>query len=220
MKKFSSIPFIVCILFLTSVHSQKNNYVDGFLITLQSDTIACSIQKRNWKKQPSEIHVKSPAKDSAIAPQSIKGFIVPFLQVEYVTKAIRPARFIDKAQNANSSKDPDLDTLQFAFLKMLHRGTFNLYTFIDRLGRNHFFVEAPDNFLEIYTHYYLYLGDSRRIYDVPVTVLDKQFEFVLKVLMTSCRAIFGIIENIQLNMENLKGLFEVYDKCMASKKEE
>ncbi|TAL43771.1 MAG: hypothetical protein EPN92_09710, partial [Chitinophagaceae bacterium] len=167
MKKNCSIPFIVCILFLTSVHAQKNNYVGGFLITLQSDTIACSIQKRNWKKQPPDIHVKSSAKDSVVTPQSIKGFVIPSLQLEYVTRAVSPARFIDKAQNANNSKDPDLDTLQFAFLKTLHKGTFNLYKFIDGLGRNHFFVDAPDNFLEIYTNYYLYLGDSRRVYDVP-----------------------------------------------------
>lgn len=219
MKKLLIFLLVVPLLNIITVSAQKGNYVEGFIITRQNDTLACSIQKRNWKKQPVEIKVKSAQKDTVVSPGSVRGFIIPSLQIAYVTKTIRPANFVDKFQNATILKDPEYDTLRTVFLKQLHTGTINLYLYYDGLGRQHFFIEAPDNFLEIYAHYFLYLSQTGRIYDEPVTILNRQFEFVLKVLMTPCRNVFSIIEAIQLNEVQLKGLFEVYDKCMESKKD-
>jgi hypothetical protein len=214
----------LCFLFLLyfkispSVQAQKNNYLDGFIITLRNDTIAYSIEKRNWKKQPREIKVKTTGKDSVVQPSGIKGFIIPSLQVEYVSKSISPVRYIDKIQLATKTREPEPDSARFAFLKLIHNGSFRLYLFFDGLNRDHFFVEAPDNFLEIYSHYYQGYGGIQN--NEPAAIPFKQYEFTLKVLMTPCRNIFGIIENIQFNTEQLKRLFEVYDKCIAAKKEQ
>lgn len=217
MKVLYNLLIVVFFFSGNTVDAQKNNYVDGFIITLQNDTIACWVQKRNWKKQPEEIRVKSGEKDTAATPQPIRGFIVPSLQLRYTSKAISPARYVDNIQNAVNSKLPDPDTLKVAFLKVLHSGMLNLYLYLDRLNRKHFFVENKDNFLEIYSHYYSGFGGDRN--SQPVANLNKQYEFTLKVLMTPCRNVFSIIESIQLKEDHLTGLFKVYDKCMTPKKE-
>lgn len=219
MKICYSIPFVIWTFAIQVVEAQKGNYQKGYIVTHENDTVGCLLQKRNWKKQPLEIKVRAGAKNTIITPQSVKGFIIPSLELNYISREISLTRYIDNLQNATTLKQPEEDTLQIAFLKVLHRGTFNLYLYLDGLSQKHFFVEAPDNFIEIYVHYYIYPGASHRAYDVPVTILDKQFEFVLKTLMTPCRNVFSIIENIQLNEDHLIGLFEIYDKCMTARGE-
>lgn len=218
MKKYYLFLFSITLMGTGIAGAQKNNYLEALVITHRHDTIAYKIVKRNWKKQPREIRVKTGLKDSILVPSAIAGFIIPSLQLVYISKEISPAKFIDNIQNATNSNIPERDTAQVVFLKQIHRGTFNLYLYFDRLNRGHYFVEAPDNFLEIYSHYYSTFGGDHN--SKPVAVLFKQFEFTLKVLMTPCRAVFTIIEKINLKEEHLRGLFEVYDKCLAAKKEE
>lgn len=217
MKK---VPACLLFIFLSVMISraQKSNYLDGFIFTREGDTVPCSIAKRNWKKQPLEIRIKLTGKDSLVTPSGLKGFMIPSLQLVYISKEISPVKYIDNIQQASDIWEADTDTARFAFLKRIHNGVFNLYLFLDRLNRNHFFVEAPDNFLEIYSHYYTRYGGDHN--SQPVAEPHKQYEFALKVLMTPCRQIFSIIESIQLKEEQLKGLFEVYDKCIAAKTQE
>jgi hypothetical protein len=202
------------------IHAQKNKYIDGLIITSKNDTIACLVQKRNWNKQPTEIKVQAGNKDTVVAPQEIKKIILPSLGLEYKSRLIRTANYVDKFQEATILKEPEYGPEQFLYLKLLYKGSYNLYLYLDHLNRKHFFVESPGIFIEIYSHYYLELGDSRRIYDEPVTVLDKQFEFALKGLMAACRTLFTIIENIAFVEEQLTRVFKMYDQCVGLKTEE
>lgn len=193
--------------------SQKGNYQEGFIIKKNGDTIPVSIVKRNWKKQPEEIKIKTSTKDSIIYPEAIKGFIIPSLELEYVSTEIRLAKFNDKFQEATTIKDPELYEAKYLLLKRIYKGRFDLYLFFDKLSRKRFFVESQDNFTELYSHYYVV------IYDHPVTYLEKKYEFVLKILMTPCRSLFSIIENIRLDEEQIIQVFKMYDKCLDSKGE-
>ena len=203
-----------------SIHAQKNKYVDGLIITSKNDTIASLVQKRNWNKQPTEIKVKAGNKDTVVSPQAIKKLIIPSLGLEYKSRLIRPANYVDKFQEATISKEPEFNPPQFSYLKLLHKGSYDLYLYLDHLNRKHFFVESTGIFIEIYSHYYLELGDSRRIYDEPVTILNKQFEFTLKGLMAACRTLSTIIENIAFVEEQLVKVFKMYDQCVGLKTEE
>jgi len=217
------IRYFFILIYLTGqlpLHAQKNNYVDGLIITSENDTITCLVQKRNWKKQPKEIKVKAGNKDTVVIPLAIKKFIIPSLDLEYKSKLIRTANYVDIFQEATILKEPEYNPEQFLYLKLLYKGSYNLYLYLDRLDRKHFFVESPGIFIEIYSHYYLELGDSRRIYDQPVTVLEKQFEFTLKGLMAACRTLFTIIENIAFVEEQLIRVFKMYDQCVGLKTEE
>jgi hypothetical protein len=129
---------------------------------------------------------------------------------------IRTANYVDKFQEATILKEPEYNPEQFLCLKLLYKGSYNLYLYLDRLNRKHFFVESPGIFIEIYSHYYLELGYSRRIYDQP----EKQFEFTLKGLMAACRTLFTIIENIAFVEEQLIRVFKMYDQCVGLKTEE
>jgi hypothetical protein len=214
--------FFVLIYFIVQlpVDAQKNNYVDGLIITSGNDTIACQVQKRNWNKQPAEIKVKAGNKDTVVAPQAIKKFIISSLGLEYRSRPVRTANYVDKFQEATVLKEPEFGPEQFLYLKLLYKGSYSLYLYLDHLNRKHFFVESPGIFIEIYSHYYLEIGDSRRIYDEPVTVLDKQFEFALKGLMAACRTLFTIIENIAFVEEQLIRVFKMYDQCVGLKTDE
>src|SRR6188474_2221674 len=102
-----------------SIHAQKNKYVDGLIITSKNDTIASLVQKRNWNKQPTEIKVKAGNKDTIVTPQAIKKFIIPSLGLEYRSRLVRPANYVDKFQEATISKEPEYGPEQFLYLKLL-----------------------------------------------------------------------------------------------------
>jgi hypothetical protein len=215
-------PFLTIVLLITFqfVYAQKNKGNFGYIITVQNDTLPCSFKTANWKKQPKQINIKLADKDSTVLPENINGFIISSLQVEYISKDISMANYVDKLQDATISKVPQLAAPQKLFLKTLYKGGFNLYVCSDGINRKHFFIEGPGNFVELYSHYYLEMGDSRRVYDQPITIFDKKYEFVLKTLMTECRTLFSIIENISLNEDQLIQVLKLYDKCTESKKNE
>jgi len=86
--------------------------------------------------------------------------------------------------------------------------------YTDKLNMKHFLVENDDNFLEMYLHYYT--GTGGPLLNQPIAIENRQYEFVLKTLMTPCRTIFSIIENIRLEEDQLIRLFTIYDRCMES----
>lgn len=219
MRRFAAGLFVIILIsFSLLCFGQKNKTAAGYVIGLNNDTVQCLFKTRNWKKQPQTVTIIVDNKDSLISPQTTLGFSIPSLQIEYASKVIEPANYVDKLQDATILKAPEHDVKRSAFVKVLHNGRFDLLLYLDGIGKKHFFIEGENNFVELYSHYYMDKGDSRRIYDSPITVLDKAFELVLKTLMTPCRTIFSIIENIQLTEEHLKRVFEIYDTCMDSKK--
>lgn len=211
---------LVLLLAFSIIEAQKNKETKGFIITLQNDTIPCIFKQKNWKKQPTQITVNYKNRDTSFSPQTINGFVVINTQLEFVSRTVRLTNYIDKIQDATTYKVPELAPEQKMFFKILYKGRFNLLLGMDNLNRKHFFIEGPGNLVELYSHYYIQLPPATRPYDVPITVLDKSYEFVLKTLMTPCRSLFGIIENIGPDEEQLKQVCKLYDMCIDSKKED
>lgn len=216
--------YLSCLLLVFIISSlyadgQKSKNQPGYFITRSGDTVSCIFYERKWKKQPVAVKIKSGEKDMIIVADSVRGFAIPSLRLEYISKIIGPAKYKNTLQDATTQQDPDFENTRTAFIKVLYRGNFGLYVYYDELNNKHFFTESPDTFIEIFEHYYKSLGDSRRVYDEPLTILNKQFEFVLKILMTPCRSLFSIIENIKLEEDQLIQTFKMYDKCISMKNE-
>jgi len=198
--------------------AQKNKDATGFIITLQNDTLPCTFKQKNWKKQPAQITVSCNGKDTSYSPETINGFIVTSSGVEFVSRTTRLTNYTEKLQDATTSRVPEPGDPQKLFLKTLYKGNFTLYSFLDKLKRQRFFIEGPNNLVELYTHYYISLPSALNN-EIPVTVLDRSFEFVLKTLMNPCRSLFNIIENIGLDEDQLVQVFKLYDMCLEPKKE-
>lgn len=207
----------LCLFFLSHFFSlgQKKKSNEGYFITPLMDTVSCTFKDRNWKKQPCEFRITINNRDSVLFPENVLAVFIASRELKYASRIIKPAKYIDNIQNATNNRDPVLDTSRNAFIKSLHEGTLNLYLYYDKLSSKHFFVENKDNFLEIYSHYYSDFGGARN--SQPVAVQNKYYEFALKVLMTPCRSLFSIIENIGLNEEQLIQLFKMYDRCIKIK---
>jgi hypothetical protein len=209
--------FFTFLIFPLFLFGQKKKLAEGFIVTTQRDTLYCSFKDRNWKKQPYEFAVLINNKDSILYPGKIEEVNIGSKDLIYVSRAVKPAKYIDNVQNANKNEYPDFDSTRFVFVRMLHAGALSLYFFSDKLGYKHFFVENRDNFIEMYLH--LYTGIGGPLGNQAITIENRQYEFILKTLMTPCRTIFSIIENIRLEEDQLIQLFKMYDRCIESKKE-
>jgi hypothetical protein len=234
--KYSCRYFLMSVfLFFTFVSfGQKKKIIQGFYITMQNDTIKCDFKSRNWKKQPFSISVSVNNTNSVLIPADVSEVNIVSLETKYVSRKIAPANYNDNLLFVEDGAIPSSDSMRPAFLKSLYTGRLNLYLYIDKLKRNHFFVEDKDNFLEIYFHNHkeslytnsalpIYIDNARKDsnpgeFGVSVSSKNKQFEFVLKTLMTPCRSLFGIIENIGVNEEQLVQVLKLYDRCMEEKR--
>jgi len=193
---------------------QKKQAITGFFVTTQNDSISCIFKDRNWKKQPSEFSIISNS-GTVLHTQNISEVNIISRSLKYVTRTIKMARYVDNIQNANNNIYPEFDSATQVFVKLLYEGTLNLYIYFDKLDQKHFFIENKDNFLELYLH--LFSGIGGPLGNQPIAIQNRQYEFVLKTLMTPCRSMFSIIENIRLEEEQLVQLFKLYDKCLESK---
>jgi hypothetical protein len=202
---------------ITEAQKKKEN--EGFIITLQNDTIECTFKQKNWKKNPIAIKVNFNNKDTFYSPETINGFVVASSQLEFVSREIRFTNYVDKIQEATTSMVPELAPPQKLFLRTLYKGRFTLYLTFDKLNRQRFFIEGSGNLTELYTHYYIQMPPENRSYEIPITILNRSHEFALKTLMTPCRSLFNILENINVDEYQLIQVCKMYDMCLDSKKE-
>jgi hypothetical protein len=202
-----------------SLTAQKNKDAEGFIITIGNDSLSCTFKQKNWKKQPTQIAVRYNGRDTLFSPDNINGFTISSPPVEFVTRTFRPANYTEKLQDATTARAPELAAPQRSFLRVLYKGNFSLHVYSDKLNKKHFFIEGPGNLVELYSHYYVQAPDPASRHDMPITVLDRSYQFVLKTLMTPCRSLFSIIENIALEEDQLLQVFKLYDRCLESKKE-
>lgn len=209
---------VLVIAFLNG-NAQKNKVENGYIITRQNDTIPCVFKARSWKKQPFQIRVSIGEKDSVITPEKIKAFFLISPGIEYESRLISPALYELNMQFAvGNDYKPFFDSANYAFLRLVYKGSISLFLYEDKIERKHFFLNVGDELTEIYKHLYSTAGGFHNT--DPLVVWYNQYIKMLKVLMADCKSLFSIIDVMELKEESLVSLLKLYDKCMESKKSE
>jgi len=214
--RFYSLTLVMLFAFLI-IKAQKSKEVNGFIISMGNDTIACVFKPNSWKKQPREIKARLANKDTLLSAKNINGFFIPSLSIQYVSRLISLVDYSDNFQEASQWKDPNVFPAEKLFLKILHKGELSLYQYTDKLNRDDFFVETVDTLIQLYSHLY-YKIESVHPYNPTKALLDKKYQYDLQKLMIHCRTLYSVIENIDLKKEHLLQLFDMYEKCIAENK--
>jgi hypothetical protein len=221
MRKFFTYCFAITLInsSLLSV-GQKFKSASGYIVYPRGDTVQCTFNTNNWKKQPAAVKVNINGNDSSLGPNQVSSFMNPSGE-EFVSRRIELFKYNRSIQDAIAGDVPETEIIPAAFLKVLYRSKINLYLYQDPLNNPHYFIERNADLQEIYIHLYSSVGGfSSRTLNAhakkPVVVNNFQYYYGLKKMMQDCPTIIPEVDKTELYSRSLIALLKLYNKCEIS----
>jgi hypothetical protein len=197
-------------LFCFKVASSQENFIPGYVINNNNDTILGFVDYRNWSFNPNTIRFKREINDATIkfTPTNIKEFKVG--QEIFVSAIVKTE--ISPLATFKLTYDPDLlFKVDTTFLQTQIRGKKSLFYYKNSIGRVNFYIEVDGKFeLLVYKRYFI-RHDAKRI-----AVENKKYMGQLTIYLQDCESINSKIEKTSYKKESLNKLFQYYYKCSAS----
>ena len=192
-----------------SAHCQEN-YLPGYIIQTNKDTLKGFIDYKNWRANPKEIVFKEKLTDKKFhcTPQNIKGFGVAD---EFYESAI-VKREIDRPNELNPQLDLKTDTV---FLQTIVRGAKSLYYYLPLQSRGHFYVKHDSSsFFELLVYKKYITDNSSGKFESKNTKYFNQ----LLLYLDNCETLRKSIRQVNYTQKDLKNLFTTYyNKCTETK---
>ena len=184
----------------------QENYLPGYLLSPNGDTLAGFIDYRNWDKNPEKIFFKEDLSDnkSDYSPNDVRGFKV--LDELYESAAVQI--------NISLSGDPGAE-LRFAndtvFLQAIMLGEKSLYFFRSKIGKDQYYIKKDTIYEFLVYKRYLKTIDGKTSY-----VKNNKFLGQLSDYLKDCPTIQSKIENLKYSQKSLENLFQYYYNCTSS----
>jgi hypothetical protein len=195
--------------------SSQKNFLPGYIIQHDGDTVIGFVDYRNWKTCPDNISFREnpdqPGND--FSPSQIKGFSVAGKIYESAVVQVE----ISPTYNQKLSYDPNFiyrtDTV---FLQARYRGAKSLYLLIDNDRKDQFYILDDTSFVLLAYKKYLVETEDR-----SHTYLKENKKYVgqLTDYLSACPAMRMDIENTGYYTGSVEKLFREYAKCTGAEYE-
>jgi hypothetical protein len=203
MIKKTTLSFLGILIFQLSF-SQKN-YLPGYLISLNGDTIKGFVDYRGWETNPNKIDFRSANnEDKSYTPSRIKGF--------GVADEIYESAIVKTEIGATSVLEFKNDS---TFLRTVFQGGKSLYFYKDKdQGRGRFYIKDNSTYeLLLYKTYPKEQDDG----GFSVQVENKKYIGQLLVYLKDCPNIQRKLNQLVYTKRGMEKLFLYYYECTHSK---
>ena len=201
--------FLAGISISTYTFSQEN-FLPGYAIKNNGDTIKGYIDYRNWGVNPKKIDFRSEINSGTVTykPTEIKEFnVIDETYAGGIVEVENTPVEISKLDHDSKSKI----TVDTVFLQSLVKGRKGLYYYRNNNGRENFYIKKDDGFeLLIYKKYLIRQGTTDLIAE------KKTYIGQLNLYLNDCSSIKGKVENSSYDQSDLIRLFQDYYKCTSS----
>lgn len=202
---------VISISFYNVTYCQQN-FLDGYIIDLEGDTVKGLIDFRNWDKSPGMVTFVNKTSMEAVRykPLSIYGFGVNnehYLGTVIETE-VSPF-MLDDLQYGSELRIKN-DT---AFLLNLIQGEKCLFFYKNPLGKEMFYVRQGMEIQLLVQKKYLADDENGK----TVWRENRQFIGQLSLYLRDCPKITSKLGSTNYNYRSLKSLFQYYDQCANSK---
>lgn len=208
MKIIKSLAFVFIFLIFSEQISAQSNFLDGYIINAQKDTIRGKIDYKNWERNPSQISFKSEKENNPSTYKSydITGFYVnnEFYQTEIVKLEVSSQDLPTMTTSKQSIFSSD--TL---FLRLLIKGQASLYLYKDEKFRQHFFIKKNEMPIEELVFRKYKDGEN-------IVVTQRKYLNQLSFYFSDCSSKIKISEKLAYEQEALKSLFNEYNQCKGN----
>jgi len=208
LKKLSII--VAFVLVSTSLFSQEN-FLKGYIIIQNGDTVRGFIDYRNWSKNPQKINFKTTVKDE---PQ----FFSPLEIKEFVVKDEIYKGAIVKVENSNIKTLSNTLTLSFrtdtVFLQAFFQGPKSLYYYKDNFDQDNFYIYNNSQFELLEFKKYIKMDEAGHEF----LLTNKRFIGQLRFYLNDCPDIDSKLKQFPYEPKSMTNLFKYYYSKMKTEK--
>lgn len=188
----------------------QENYIPGYVIKNNNDTLFGFVDYRNWGKNPNKIYFKTQIENNPIlyGPTDIIEF-----KVEgeiYVSGIVNTE--VSPIETKKLKEDPQLNIKEdTTFLQTLFSGEKSLYYYKNTEGRENYYIKHNAGFDLLIFKMYLKQYDDKLLISKNKIYLGQ-----LTLYLNNCETINTKIENTSYSKKSLIKLFNYYYKCSSS----
>ena len=204
MKTSSTILLTIISLFISIVGTAQEHYLPGYIITKKSDTLRGAIDYRNWERSPEIIFFRTTPESprQGYSPLDIKGFVVA--DEIYVGAIVQTEISLDKEHDLQYNNELIMKT-DTAFLQTMVRGKKCLYSYINRFGKELFYIRTDATYDLLVYKKYLKDQDGK-----TMAVENKRFIGQLTLYLPDCPSIQKKLQSTEYTKNSLEQLFNDY----------
>ena len=204
------------VLFQTSF--SQENYLPGYIIKLNGDTLRGFIDYRYWERNPDKISFQEKQISNKVNynPMDIKGFCVldEIYESAIIKTEISPNNTKELKQYDEELKF-EVDT---TFLQTMIQGVKNLYFYKNKYGKEQFYIRQDSSFeLLIYKRYLTQVKnhlDPR--FSEHVINENKRYLGQLLLYFQDCPTIQTKLRDTEYKKKSMENLFQYYYNCTKS----
>jgi len=188
----------------------QKNYLAGYLILSNGDTITGFIDYRNWENNPGIVFfAKTPDDDKqGYSPVDIKEFGV--LDEKYFSAVVETELSSDKTTDLDY--DAELNIVkETGFLQALVKGDKSLYLLRSKLGKEQYYIGQDSSYDLLVYKKYLKDQDGK-----SVIVENRKYIGQLILYLKDCPSLQQKLQNTTYQQNSLEKLFLSYYDCSHS----
>lgn len=223
MKKEYLLYTLLSFLTLTTVFpvNAQKNYAEGYVLTVQGDTVKGFIDDKNWSKNPKAIRFKRDINSAQLVeyrPVQLQSFYIKpsnDYYISYIGKVDHSPIAIGKLIEVSADSDfleKDHTMIDSVFVNVLSTGAVSLYFYKDRDLKDHFFFQKGKGPIsELIFQKYVRRLDNGQEYTREV----RQYRGQLKEIMNDCDKPDGTIAKATYTKQSLSGIVNDYNTCSS-----
>jgi len=197
---------LIILMFICRSAYCQENYLSGYVISLNGDTLNGFIDYRNLEKTPNKISFKANLNNnkSEYTPLDIKGFSV----VDEIYESAIIKTELTNGLETNAALNIGMDT---TFLQTMIAGTKSLYYYKNDFGNELFYIKTDKTYeLLVYKKYLSNQEGTNTI------VQNKKYIGQLFLYLRECSDIESKLKETKYTKQSLEELFQHYYRCTQS----
>ncbi|WP_205504190.1 hypothetical protein [Rufibacter psychrotolerans] len=188
----------------------QKNFIKGYFVTTQQDTVHCLINDRNWQKNPKEVQYKITLTGEATTfkPSQVQSFGLATGEL-YEGRVVTFTASPMDLENLQTTVAPNTVT-DTVFLRVLARGSANLL-YLYNGQRDHFFYQANSGAaVELTVHRHL---QDNALTGKALLVQENHYQNQLATLFKDCPAVAEKLSAVKYTISDLRAVFRQYNAC-------
>lgn len=195
------------------VSYSQENFMPGYVIKLDGDTVKGSIDYRNWASNPDKIFFKGESSETlyAYTPTEIRGFRVADELYQSATVEVEVTS--DKVNELTTYADLNIEIVT-TFLQTVVKGEKGLYAYKNLMGKVQFYYQLDSSYELLIHKRYIKETSSNNI-----IIENKTYIGQLSTYFQDCRAMMPEINKTRYTKKSLEKMFLSYYNWMDLKPE-
>ncbi len=188
--------------------SAQDNFLPGYIVSREGDTVSGLVEYLDWKINPDNIYFKENKEKVArlLTPQDITSF--GFSGFIYRSKTVKVSELPRSNSNASYLTVPE-SKISAKFLTLVVESRVSLFQYIDELDIDHYYIEITGDTLDELIHYKYRAVENGK--DVVKT--NNRYTGQLTYYLRSCEEVRKSIQEVRYDIEDLSDLFIRFNHC-------